>query len=85
MRCGNNIHNGSLNQHLHHFHNENIESYIELLQKKVEELESNMLKERRNSKLNVIHDERIIKQSGLKLTNINGEQMEGSAENLSLD
>jgi hypothetical protein len=85
LRCGNNIHNGSLNQHLHHFHKENIESYIELLQKKVEELEINMLKERRNSKLNVIHDQRIIKQSGLKLTNINGEQMEGSAENMSLD
>jgi hypothetical protein len=57
-------------------HKENIESYIELLQKKMEELESNMIKERRNSKLNVIHDERIIKQSGPKLTNINREQME---------
>lgn len=77
MRCGNDIHNGSLNQHLHQFHKENIESYVELLQKKVEELESSMIKERRNSKLNVIHDERIIKQSGPKLTNINGEQMEG--------
>lgn len=42
----------------------------------MEELESNMIKERRNSKLNVIHDERIIKQSGPKLTNINEEQME---------
>jgi hypothetical protein len=42
----------------------------------MEELESNMIKERRNSKLNVIHDEHIIKQSGPKLTNINGEQME---------
>lgn len=77
MRCGNDIHNGSLNQHLYQFHKENIESYVELLQKKVEELESSMIKERRNSKLNVIHDERIIKQSGPKLTNINGEQMEG--------
>jgi hypothetical protein len=77
LRCGNDIHNGSLNQHLYQFHKENIESYVELLQKKVEELESSMIKERRNSKLNVIHDERIIKQSGSKLTNINGEQMEG--------
>jgi hypothetical protein len=64
------------NQHLYQFHKEeNIESYVELLQKKVEELENSMIKERRNSKLNVIHDERI-KQSGPKLTNINGEQME---------
>ncbi|HEX5977102.1 MAG TPA: hypothetical protein VFY68_07480, partial [Nitrososphaeraceae archaeon] len=77
LRCGNDIHNGSLNQHLYQFHKENIESYVELLQKKVEELESSMIKERRNSKLNIIHDERIIKQSGPKLTNINGEQMEG--------
>lgn len=77
MRCGNDIHNGSLNQHLYQFHKENIESYVELLQKKVEELEGSLIKERRNSKLNVIHDERIIKQSGPKLTNINGEQMEG--------
>jgi hypothetical protein len=53
-----------------------MESYIELLQKKMEELEGNMLKERRNSKLNVIHDERIIKRPGSKLTNINEEQME---------
>jgi hypothetical protein len=35
-----------------------------------------MLKEKRNSKLNIIHDERIVRQSGPKLTNINGEQME---------
>lgn len=77
MRCGNDIRYGSLDQHLNQFHKEeNIESYVELLQKKVEELESNMLKERRNSKLNVIHDERIIKQFGPKLTNINGEQIE---------
>jgi len=77
LRCGNDIRNGSLDQHLHQSHKkENIESYVELLQKKVEELESSMIKERRNSKLNVIHDERIIKQSGLKLTNINEEQME---------
>jgi hypothetical protein len=76
LRCGNDIHNGGLYQHLHQLHKENIESYIELLQKKMEELESNMIKERRNSKLNVIHDERIIKQSGPKLTNINREQME---------
>jgi hypothetical protein len=77
LRCGNGIHNGNLNHHLHQFHKENIESYIELLQKKIEELEGNMLKERRNSKLNVIHDERIIRQSDPKLTEINGEQMEG--------
>ena len=77
MRCGNDIRNGSLDQHLYQSHNEeNIESYIELLQKKVEELENSMIKERRNSKLNVIHDEHIIKQSGPKLTNINEEQME---------
>lgn len=77
MRCGNDTHNGGLYQHLYQSHKEeNIESYVELLQKKVEELESSMIKERRNSKLNVIHDERIIKQSGPKLTNINGEQME---------
>jgi hypothetical protein len=48
-----------------------------LLQKKVEELESNFLKEKRNSKLNVIHDERVIKKPDSKLTSINGEQMEG--------
>jgi hypothetical protein len=77
LRCGNDIHNGGLYQHLHQSHKgENIESYVELLQKKVEELESNMIKERRNSKLNVIHDEHIIKKSGPKLTNINEEQME---------
>jgi hypothetical protein len=77
LRCGNDIRNGSLDQHLYQSHKEeNIESYVELLQKKVEELENSMIKERRNSKLNVIHDERIIKQSGPKLTNINGEQME---------
>jgi len=35
-----------------------------------------MLKGKRNSKLNIIHDERLIKQPGPKLTNINGEQME---------
>ena len=77
MRCGNDIHNGGLNQHLHKFHGEDIEPYIELLQKKIEELENNILKERRNSKLKIIHDERIIRQSGPKLTNINEEQMEG--------
>lgn len=77
MRCRNDIRNGSLDQHLYQSHKEkNIESYVELLQKKVEELENSMIKERRNSKLNVIHDERIIKQSGPKITNINGEQME---------
>jgi hemerythrin superfamily protein len=54
-----------------------MDSYIELLQKKIEELESNMLKEKRNSKLNVIHDERIIKQPGSKLIDMDGEQMEG--------
>ncbi|MFZ0697340.1 MAG: hypothetical protein WAM88_09405 [Nitrososphaeraceae archaeon] len=48
-----------------------------MLQKKVEELESNFLKDKRNSKLNIIHDERVIKQPDPKLTNINGEQMEG--------
>jgi hemerythrin superfamily protein len=58
-------------------HEESIDSYIELLQKKIEELESNMLKEKRNSKLNVIHDERIIKQPGSKLIDMDGEQMEG--------
>ena len=77
MRCSNNIANGDLKQHLYTIHKENIESYIELLQKKIEELESNMLKEKRNSKLNVIHDERIIKQPGSKLINMDGEQMEG--------
>ena len=77
MRCGNDIRNGSLDQHLYQSHKEeNIESYIELLQEKVEGLENSIIKERRNSKLNVIHDERIIKQSGPKLTNINEEQME---------
>lgn len=77
MRCSNNIANGDLKQHLYTIHEENIESYIELLQKKMEELESNMLKEKRNSKLNVIHDERIIKQPGSKLIDMDGEQMEG--------
>lgn len=77
MRCSNNIANGDLKQHLYTIHEENIESYIELLQKKIEELESNMLKEKRNSKLNVIHDERIIKQPGSKLIDMDGEQMEG--------
>jgi hypothetical protein len=66
-------------QHLRKIHEENVEpyiySYIELLQKKVEELESNMLKGKRNSKLNIIHDERL-KQPGPKLTNIHGEQLE---------
>jgi hypothetical protein len=62
---------------LYKIHAENIESYVELLQKKVEELEGNMLKERRNSKLNIIHNERIIKQSSsTKLIDMNGEQME---------
>ena len=77
LRCSNNIANGDLKQHLNTIHEENIESYIELLQKKIEELESNMLKEKRNSKLNVIHDERIIKQPGSKLIDMDGEQMEG--------
>ena len=77
MRCGNDIHNGGLNHHLHKFHGEDIEPYIELLQKKIEELESNILKDKRNSKLNVIHDERIIKQPGSKLIDMDGEQMEG--------
>lgn len=77
MRCSNNIANGDLKQHLYTIHEENVESYIELLQKKIEELESNMLKEKRNSKLNVIHDERIIKQPGSKLIDMDGEQMEG--------
>jgi hypothetical protein len=62
---------------LYTIHEESIDSYIELLQKKIEELESNMLKEKRNSKLNVIHDERIIKQPGSKLIDMDGEQMEG--------
>ncbi len=77
MRCSNNITNGDLKQHLYTNHEESIESYIELLQRKIEELESNMLKEKRNSKLNVIHDERIIKQPGSKLIDMDGEQMEG--------
>ena len=77
MRCSNKIANGDLKQHLYTIHEESIDSYIELLQKKIEELESNMLKEKRNSKLNVIHDERIIKQPGSKLIDMDGEQMEG--------
>jgi hemerythrin superfamily protein len=77
LRCSNNIANGDLKQHLYTNHEESIESYIELLQRKIEELESNMLKEKRNSKLNVIHDERIIKQPGSKLIDMDGEQMEG--------
>jgi hypothetical protein len=76
LRCSNNISDGGLNRHLRKIHGESIESYVELLQKKVEELENNMLKEKRNSKLNIIHDERVIKQSGPKLTDIDGEQME---------
>jgi hypothetical protein len=76
LKCGNNIENGSLREHLRKIHEENVEPYIELLQKKVEELESNMLKDKRNIKLNIIHDERIIKQPSSKLTNIHGEQME---------
>lgn len=76
MKCGNEIERGGLCQHLRKIHEENVEPYVELLQKKVEELEGNMLKEKRNSKLNIIHDERIIKQPGPKLTNINREQME---------
>ena len=76
MKGGNEIENGGLREHLRKIHEENLEPYVELLQKKVEELESNMLKEKRNSKLNIIHDERIIKQPDPKLTNINGEQME---------
>ena len=76
MKCGNDIENGGLCEHLRKIHEENLEPYVELLQKKVEELESNMLKEKRNSKLNIIHDERVIKQSGPKLTDIDGEQME---------
>ena len=76
MKCGNNIENGGLYEHLHKIHEENIEPYVELLQKKVEELESSMLKKKRNSKLNIIHDEHLIKRPGPKLTNIHGEQME---------
>lgn len=76
MKCGNDIENGGLCEHLHKIHEENVEPYVELLQKKIEELESNMLKEKRNSKLNIIHDERLIKQPSPKLTNIHGEQME---------
>ena len=76
MKCGNDIENGGLCEHLRKIHEQNVEPYVELLQKKVEELESNMLKEKRNSKLNIIHDERVIKQSGPKLTDIDGEQME---------
>jgi hypothetical protein len=76
LKCGNEIENGGLCEHLRKIHEENLEPYVELLQKKVEELESNMLKEKRNSKLNIIHDERLIKQPGPKLTNIHREQME---------
>jgi hypothetical protein len=76
LKCGNEIERGGLCQHLRKIHEENVEPYVELLQKKVEELKGNMLKEKRNSKLNIIHDERIIKQPGPKLTNINREQME---------
>jgi hypothetical protein len=76
LKCGNEIERGGLCQHLRKIHEENVEPYVELLQKKVEELEGNMLKEKRNSKLNIIHDERIIKQPGPKLSNINREQME---------
>ena len=76
LRCSNNISDGCLNRHLRKIHGESIESYVELLQKRVEELENNMLKEKRNSKLNIIHDERLIKQPGPKLTNIHEEQME---------
>jgi hypothetical protein len=76
LKCGNDIENGGLCEHLRKIHEENVEPYVELLQKKVEELESNMLKEKRNSKLNIIHDERINKQPSPKLTNIHGEQME---------
>ena len=76
MNCGNDIENGGLCEHLRKIHEQNVEPYVELLQKKVEELERNMLKEKRNSKLNIIHDERLIKQPGPKLTNIHGEQME---------
>lgn len=77
MLCGDDIGSWGLSHHLHRTHEESIESYVELLQKKVEELESNFLKDKRNSKLNIIHDERVIKQPDPKLTNINGEQMEG--------
>ena len=77
MLCGDDIGSWGLSHHLHRTHEESIESYVELLQKKVEELESNILKEKRNSKLNIIHDERVIKQPDPKLTSINGEQMEG--------
>lgn len=76
LKCGNDIENGGLCEHLRKIHEENVEPYVELLQKKVEELESNMLKDKRNSKLNIIHDERIIKQPSPQLTNIHGEQME---------
>jgi hypothetical protein len=74
LKCGNEIENVGLCEHLRKIHEENLEPYVELLQ--VEELESNMLQEKRNSKLNIIHDERLIKQPGPKLTNIHGEQME---------
>jgi hypothetical protein len=44
LKCGNDIENGGLCEHLRKIHEENVEPYVELLQKKVEELESNMLK-----------------------------------------
>jgi hypothetical protein len=50
LKCDNDIENGGLCEHLRKIHEEN-EPYVELLQKKVEELESNMLKDKRNSKL----------------------------------
>ena len=76
MKCDNEIENGGLCQHLRKIHEENVGPYVELLQKKVEKLEINMLKEKRSSKLNIIHDEHLIRQPGPKLININGEQME---------
>jgi hypothetical protein len=77
LRCSNNIANGDLKQHLYTIHEESIDSYIELLQKKIEVLEINMINYKRYSKLNVIHDELIIIQPVSKLIDMDGEQMEG--------
>jgi hypothetical protein len=46
LKCGHDIESGGLCEHLRKIHEENVEPYVELLQKKIEELESNMLKEK---------------------------------------
>lgn len=47
----NDVDNRDLNLHVPKNHEENVQPHIELLQKKVEELESDMIKEKRNSNL----------------------------------